>query len=112
MLENKSNFFIHLNELKVRTFYFVFSFLFTFICSYIYRVEIFYSISKLFLQHERGFIYTGILDPFFVYLQLAFFVSLVFIYPYFVYIYGFYFFKSFYTKIGRFFTLMLFSYYF
>ena len=103
MFTHQSNFFIHFNELKVRTFYFLISFISTFFISYLYRIEIFYSISKLFLQHERGFIYTGVLDPFFVYIQLSLFISFVFTFIFSIYIYGFYFFKSFYNRIGRFF---------
>jgi len=111
MFTHQSNFFIHFNELKVRTFYFLISFISTFFISYLYRIEIFYSISKLFLQHERGFIYTGVLDPFFVYIQLSLFISFVFTFIFSIYIYGFYFFKSFYNRIGRFFFLMIISYY-
>lgn len=99
MIEFKKNInlIINISELKIRLFYFVLSFFLTFFASFIYRVELFFFISQFLLKYEEGFIYTSLLEPFIIYLKLSILFTFVFSTPFFIYIFGFFFFKGTYT---------------
>lgn len=97
MLVKKSNFSINLIELKLRTFYVIYSLLISFIVCFYYKIELFFFISNYFLLFEDGFIYTGLLDPLIIYLKLAFLFSFLFNIPILIYIYTFFFFRSLYS---------------
>jgi len=108
MQNTKLNFLIHLDELKLRALYYIFSFLITFSICFCYRVELLFLISSIFLNFEQGFIYTGLLDPLILYLKLSFFFSLVFTFPFFIYLFIFFFLRS----CFNFFTIYYFFYIF
>lgn len=74
----ETNFSIHIQELKYRSIYYLISFVLTFCICFFFKVELFFLISKIFLNYEQGFIYTSLLDPLIIYLKLSFF-SLVFL---------------------------------
>lgn len=93
----KTNININYIELKFRIFYSIYSFLTIFIICFSYRVEIFYLISSFFLLFKEGFIYTGLLDPIIVYLKLSILSSILISFPFFIYLIGMFFFKSFYN---------------
>lgn len=97
MLLTKSNFFINFIELKYRTFYFLYSLFVTFIVCFFFKIELFFIISNFFLHYKQGFIYTNLLDPIVIYIKLTILFALLLSYPFFIYIYGFFFLKSFYN---------------
>lgn len=97
MLVYKTNFIINLIELKIRSFYFFYTLFLTFLVCFYYKIELFFLISNFFLQYEKGFIYTSLLDPILIYLKLSILFSFIFTLPVFIYLYGFFFIKSFYT---------------
>ena len=111
MLEKKTNFVINLIEFKYRTFYISITLLFTFLVCFYYKIELFFLISNFFLKFEDGFIYTSLLDPILIYLKLAFLFSWIFSIPIVIYIYGFFFIKSFYSFYLYFFVFYLFLMY-
>lgn len=94
----KINFVINFIELKFRVIYFLISWILTFLICFEYRVELFFSISKFFLRIHGHFIYTGLFDPLLVYFKLSLLFSFFLIFPIFVYLFGFFFFKSFYSR--------------
>jgi Sec-independent protein secretion pathway component TatC len=94
MLQKKTNLIINITELKIRLFYFIFSFFLIFFISFFYRLELFYLISQFFLRYEEGFIYTSLLEPFIIYFKLTLIFTLIFSFPFFIYIFGFFFFKA------------------
>lgn len=91
----KVNFLINLNELKLRFFYFLISFVLLFIVNFNYSLELVYISSKFFLDLGQKFIYTSLLDPLYIYLKLSFFYSLVFVQPIFFYFFIYFFLKGF-----------------
>lgn len=91
----KTNFVINFFELKYRTFYFSLSFIITFLVCFTYKIELFFIISNFFFKYESGFIYTNVLEPFIIYIKLTFFFTSVFVFPIFIYLYGFFFLRSF-----------------
>ena len=99
MIEFKKNInlIINIKELRIRLFYFILSFFLIFFVSFIYRVELFFFISQFLLKYEEGFIYTSLLEPFLIYLKLSILFTFVFSTPFFIYIFGFFFFKGTYT---------------
>ena len=111
MFEKKTNFVINLIELKYRTIYAGLTLLLTFLVCFYYKVELFFLISNFFLEFEEGFIYTSLLDPIVIYLKLAFLFSLIFSVPIIIYIYGFFFIKSFYSFYLYFFIFYVFIIY-
>lgn len=98
MSVKKLNFVINFIELKFRAIYFLISWILTFLICFEYRVELFFSISKFFLRIHGHFIYTGLFDPLLVYLKLSLLFSFFLVFPIFVYLFGFFFFKSFYSR--------------
>lgn len=96
MINKKSNFLINLLELQYRVFYAFISFTYCFIINIIYKIELFYSISKLFLKLQNYFIYTSILEPIIIYIKLSILSSIIFSFPLFIYIFIFFIFKSVY----------------
>lgn len=104
----KTNFSIHLTEFKYRAFYYLFSFIFTFIICFLFRVQLFFLISHIFLYYKSGFIYTSLLDPLIVYIKLSFFFSFLFTLPFLIYLFIFFFLRSF----CNFYTLYYFFYIF
>ena len=111
MLETKTNFVINLIEFKYRTIYASVTFLLTFLVCFYYKVELFFLISNFFLRLEDGFIYTSLLDPILIYLKLAFLFTVILSIPVIIYIYGFFFIKSFYSFYLRFFIFYTLSIY-
>lgn len=107
MLEKKTNFSINLIEFKYRTIYIFITLLLTFLICFYYKVELFFLISNFFLRFEEGFIYTSLLDPVLIYLKLAFLFSLIFSLPVVIYVYGFFFIKSFYSFYLSFFIFYM-----
>lgn len=102
---------IHLYELKIRTLYLIISYLLCFLICLIFKVELFFIISKIFLQFNTGFIYTDIMEPFMVYIKLSLFFSFVIILSIFFYFYSFFFFKSFYMNQIRIVLFLFFLFY-
>lgn len=102
----KVNFLINLNELKLRSVYFLISFVLLFIVNFNYSLELVYLSSKFFLDLGQKFIYTSLLDPLYIYLKLSFFYSLIFVQPVFFYLFIYFFLKGF----NNFYVLYLFSY--
>ena len=76
------NFYLHLNELKLRAFYLFISFLLTFVNSYFFILELIYIIIKPFLLfvkiEESDFIFTNIFEVLNLYITLAFNISFFF----------------------------------
>ena len=97
MVVYKTNFFIHYTELKYRLFYFGIATINTLFVSFLYKVELFYYIAQHFLLLETGFIYTSLLDPLWVYIKLIFYSLVIFLFPLFIYLFGFFFFRSLYN---------------
>lgn len=108
MQNSKTNFFIHLTEFKYRILYYLLSFVFTFIICFLFRVQLFFLISHIFLNYKTGFIYTNLVDPIVVYIKLSFFFSMLFTLPFFIYLFIFFFLRSF----CNFYTLYYFFYIF
>lgn len=106
MKKKETNFLIHLREFKYRIIYYIISFFITFVICFLFRVELFFLISHIFLHYENGFIYTNLLDPLVVYLKLSLFFSFVFTLPFFFYLFIFFFLRSVFT----FYTLYYFFY--
>lgn len=96
MLNKKSNFLINLFELQYRFFYAFVSFIYCFTISILYKIELFYSISKLFLKLQNYFIYTSILDPIIIYIKLSILSSIIFSFPLFIYLFVYFSFRSIY----------------
>jgi sec-independent protein translocase protein TatC len=111
MLEQKSNFAINLIELKYRSFYSFISLFTTFLVCFYFKIELFFLISNFFLKFESGFIYTSLLDPILIYLKLAFLFAIIFSLPVLIYMYGFFFIKSFYSFYLHFFIFYSFLVY-
>lgn len=107
----KSNLEIHFVELKIRMFYFFINFLLFFAISFLYKEELLFLFSYLFLQYETGFIYTNLLDPLIIYVKISFFVSLFLSFPFLIYFFSFFFFRSFNNFYVYFFYLYLTSLY-
>ena len=106
----ETNFSIHIQELKYRSIYYLISFVLTFCICFFFKVELFFLISKIFLNYEQGFIYTSLLDPLIIYLKLSFFFSFVFTTPYLIYLFVFFFLRSlfnFYTIYSFFYIFVL-----
>ncbi len=106
----ETNFSIHIQELKYRSIYYLISFVLTFCICFFFKVELFFLISKIFLNYEQGFIYTSLLDPLIIYLKLSFFFSCVFTTPYLIYLFVFFFLRSlfnFYTIYSFFYIFVL-----
>lgn len=95
-MEKKLNFIINLNELKYRVFYYIISIFFMFIICFYYKVELFFLISSVFLEYKCGFIYTGLIEPFIIYLKISILFSILFTLPVYFYNFSFFFFKSIY----------------
>jgi sec-independent protein translocase protein TatC len=102
---------IHLYELKYRTLYIIISYIVCFFICLIFKVELFFLISKYFLQFNSGFIFTKLTEPFFFYLKLILFCSFYWIFSVLLYFYGFFFFKSFYNYQIKFFLFLFFLFY-
>ena len=85
---------LHLKYIKLYMFYILLSFIFTFGICYMYNTEILYKISVELLKYEKGFIYTGITDAFFIYLKLSLLLTLILINPIITYFFLFFFNKS------------------
>ena len=97
MLEKKLNIVINFLEFKYRFIYLLISVFNTFLVCFYYKVELFYLIAKSFLLIEKGFIYTNLLDPIIIYIKLSFLACLLIGLPVYLYIFGFFFFKSMYN---------------
>lgn len=109
---HKTNLWINFIELKYRLFYFLYSFLLTLLVCFTYRIEIFFLISNFFLEYENGFIYTSLLDPLIIYIKLSLLVTTILVFPVFIYLFGFFFFRSFYSYKLIYSIFYLFSLYF
>lgn len=107
----KTNININYIELKLRIFYSIYSLLTIFIICFSYRVEIFYLISSFFLTFKEGFIYTGLLDPIIVYIKLSVLFSFFIFFPFFIYLIGTFFFKSFFNFYLTYFIIYFLSLY-
>lgn len=112
MVKYLTNFQINFLELKYRTFYLIFSLISTFIVSFEYKVELFFFISKSLLVLQPYLIYTGLFDPLLTYVKLAFFYSFIVTFPLAVYLYLYFFFKSFYTSYIYRFQIVIYFFYF
>lgn len=82
---NKSFFYYHLKELKLRTWYLVSSFLLTFFICYYYCFEIVYLFVKPFLNYDKNFIFTDLTEAFYSIIHLNFIVSLFILIPFIIY---------------------------
>lgn len=97
MILLKSNFLINFNELKIRSIYYINSYLITFIICFEFKVELFYLISNIFLTNApKGFIFINLFEPILIYIKLCLVFSFLFTLPIFIYIYSFFIFKCFY----------------
>ncbi len=110
-MKKKLNFSINLNELKFRIFYYIITLVFTFLIFFNYKVELFFLISSIFLNYKCGFIYTGLMEPFIIYLKISILFSIIFTLPIYFYNFGFFFFKSLYRYTTRYFILYIFFFY-
>lgn len=72
----------HINEIRLRILYFLFSIIITSICSYYYKEEIFYILS---IPLGKNFIYTDLIEAFITYIKLSILVGIYFSYPFFLY---------------------------
>ena len=97
MIDYRTNLLINLEELKLKFFYFLFSLLITFLVSFNYKEELLFLVSLPFLNFNKFFIYTGLLDPIFIYLKLSISFSFFLTFPIFVYFISFFFFVVFLT---------------
>lgn len=111
MVKLKSNFLINFIELKLRSGYFIYSLIFSFVICFNYKTALFYLISDYFLKYESGFIYTSLLDPILIYLKLSSLFSIFISLPVFGYIFGFFFLKSLTTSYLLYFIFYFFLIY-
>ncbi len=110
-MKKRLNFSINLNELKFRIFYSIITFFFTFLICFYYKVELFFIVSSPFLNYKYGFIYTGLMEPFIIYLKISLLFSIIFTLPIYFYNFSFFFFKSFYKYNIVYFGFYIFIFY-
>lgn len=82
---DKSSVYYHIKELKLRTYYLVFSFFITFFICYYYSFEILYLFVKPFLNYEKNFIFTDLTEAFYTTIQLNFIASIYILTPFIIY---------------------------
>lgn len=92
-----SNIKINILELRTRIFYIFISFFITFIVLFNYKIELFFFITKNFLNRKNQFIYTNLLDPIYIYVKLTFIFSIFFSMPIVLYIIITFIFKGLYN---------------
>lgn len=89
MLTNLA-FFYHWQDLKIKLYFLVFSFLSTFFISFFFKLEVFYFLGDVFIQFSKNIIFTKLSAGFWVYFKLGIWSTIFFIIPlilYFTFLY-------------------------
>lgn len=83
----KTNFimFYYFTEIRLRFFYLFLSFVFTFLTTYYYSLEIFYIIVRPLLRFHTCFIFTELTEALYTTINSCFFTTLVCLWPFFLY---------------------------
>lgn len=101
----------HWIDLQIKLSYIIFSYILTFLICYLFRINIFFYISKYFLLLDKKFIFTNLTTAFWVYFQLCCVISLIFIIPLLIYFIFFFILKSFYNYQIKIFSFLFFLFY-
>lgn len=107
-----SNIKINILELKIRIIYIFFSFLSTFIIFFNYKIELFFFITKDFLNKKNQFVYTNLLDPIYIYIKLTLIFSIFFCIPVITYFIITFLFKGLYNFYIKTIMTIIICYYF
>ena len=106
----------HLQDLKIKLYFILISFILTFFINFIFRIELFYFLGQVFIQFQKNIIFTKLSTGFWVYFQLATWSTLFFLTPlvlYFSFLFllkGFFQYESFFCFVFLFLFFCFYSY--
>lgn len=99
--------FSHILEIKLRSFYFLISFVFTFIACYKYQIELLYILGRPFIELHHKFIFIDLTEAFYTTLRVCTITSLLCIFPYGIYQLWSYFIPSCYISERKFVNIFI-----
>ena len=71
----------HWQDIKIKLYFILISFILTFFINFIFRIELFYFLGQVFIQFNKNIIFTKLSTGFWVYFKLAMWSSLFFLIP-------------------------------